>query len=133
MYSRGSKSELIRISDGRTCSVHGPDHSKSDQNKMGISLDRFKYTEKNICLYKTTYTSRQFILKRSPFCLFRFRMFGTVTIDIGRHLWSRTFEIRTGRNRNKKLVRFRTAFGFPSSVFEPRLYLHDGGVGGVMM
>ena len=40
-YSRSSKSERIQFSDGRACSVHGPDFSKSEWKKMAVSLDRF--------------------------------------------------------------------------------------------
>ena len=36
-YSRGSKSEHVRILDGQACSVHNPDHSNSERKKWRLA------------------------------------------------------------------------------------------------
>ena len=42
-YSGGSNTEHVRISNGRGCSVHGPDHSKTELQNGRFSLGRFIY------------------------------------------------------------------------------------------
>ena len=42
-YSGGSNTEHVRISNGQGCSVHGPDHSKTELQNGCFSLGRFIY------------------------------------------------------------------------------------------
>ena len=51
-YSGGLNTEHVRISNGRACSVHGPDHSKTELQNGRYSLGRFIYKIYIYILYK---------------------------------------------------------------------------------